>query len=134
VSPAPDPGRQGPFFKDGDRPEDVLVAELEGRPVGYIQLHPPTKLASNAHVLQVRGLAVDPAEQRQGIGRLLIEAAVAEARRRGVRRLTLRVLGPNAAARAAYEAGGFQVEGVLRGEFRLGDRYVDDVVMALDLG
>ena len=133
VTPAPEPGREAPFFKDGDRPEDVLVAEVGGRPVGYIQLHRATKLASNAHVLQIRGLAVDPREQGRGVGRSLIEGAIAEARRRGARRLTLRVLAPNAAARAAYEAGGFQVEGVLRGEFLLGDRYVDDVVMALDL-
>ena len=28
---------------------------------------------------------------------------------------------------------GFEVEGVLRGEFLLGGRYVDDVLMALDL-
>ena len=133
VTPAPEPGRDAPFFRDGDRPEDVLVAEVDGRPVGYIQLHQATKLASNAHVLQVRGLAVDPRERGRGVGGSLIEGAIAEARRRGARRLTLRVLAPNAAARAAYDARGFQVEGVLRGEFLLGDRYVDDVVMALDL-
>jgi GNAT superfamily N-acetyltransferase len=80
-----------------------------------------------------RRLAVDPREQGRGVGRSLIEGAIAEARRRGARRLTLRVPAPNAAARAAYAAGGFQVEGVLRGNSSWGDHYVDDVVMALDL-
>ena len=37
------------------------------------------------------------------------------------------------AARGLYEAAGFEVEGVLRGEFLLEGDYVDDVLMALDL-
>ena len=61
-------------------------------------------------------------------------AAVREAGSRGARRLTLRVLAPNTAARGLYEACGFTVEGVLREEFLLEGRYVDDVLMALDLG
>jgi hypothetical protein len=32
-----------------------------------------------------------------------------------------------------YESCGFRVEGVLREEFRIEGRYVDDVLMALDL-
>jgi RimJ/RimL family protein N-acetyltransferase len=63
----------------------------------------------------------------------LVDAAVREARARGARRLTLRVLGPNMAARGLYEAAGFVVEGVLPEEFLLDGRYVDDVLMALDL-
>ena len=35
VTPAPEPGRDAPFFKDGDRPEDVLVAEV-GRTAGRL--------------------------------------------------------------------------------------------------
>ena len=52
------------------------------------------------------------------------------ARSRGARKLSLRVLGGNVAARRLYEACGFTVEGVLREEFFLGGRYVDDVLMA----
>jgi RimJ/RimL family protein N-acetyltransferase len=43
------------------------------------------------------------------------------------------VLGPNTTARALYEGAGFVVEGVLREEFHLDGRYVDDVLMARDL-
>jgi RimJ/RimL family protein N-acetyltransferase len=49
---------------------------------------------------------------------------------RGVRRLTLHVLGHNKTARAAYARSGFTVEGVLREEFEVDGRYVDDVLMA----
>jgi RimJ/RimL family protein N-acetyltransferase len=68
------------------------------------------------------------------VGRALIDAVAAEARAGGATRLTLRVLGPNAAARRLYESAGFVVEGVQRGEFLLDGEYVDDVLMALDLG
>jgi ribosomal protein S18 acetylase RimI-like enzyme len=64
------------------------------------------------------------------VGRALLEAALAEARRRGARKLSLRVLGDNERARALYERAGFEVEGVLRAEFHLDGRDVDDVLMA----
>jgi ribosomal protein S18 acetylase RimI-like enzyme len=115
-------------------PEDTLVAELDGRPVGYVTLAHPTPAETNRHVLQIAGLAVDPAAQGRGVGRQLVEAAIAEAARRGARKLSLRVLGGNAPARSLYASCGFVVEGVLREEFRLGGRFVDDVLMARPLG
>lgn len=111
-------------------PRDVLVAEDDGRLVGYTQFGRPTPLASNEHVLHVQGLAVDPSVRRRGVARQLLEAAVEEAGRRGIRKLGLRVLGGNTSARALYESAGFEVEGVLREEFFLDGRYVDDVLMA----
>ena len=75
-------------------------------------------------------LAVDPAARGRGIGEMLLEAAVAEAARRGARKLTLRVLAGNAPARRLYEWAGFTVEGVLKDEFLIEGRYVDDVLMA----
>jgi RimJ/RimL family protein N-acetyltransferase len=48
--------------------------------------------------------------------------------------MTLRVFAPNARARRLYERLGFEVEGVLRGEFRVADgTLVDDVLMAREL-
>jgi RimJ/RimL family protein N-acetyltransferase len=53
---------------------------------------------------------------------------------RGGRRITLRVFGPNERAQRLYRRLGFELEGVLRQEFRVGDdEYVDDLLMALDL-
>jgi ribosomal protein S18 acetylase RimI-like enzyme len=112
------------------RPEETLVAELDGEVAGYVALGAATPLESNRHVVHVRGLAVAPAYQGRGIGRALVEAAVRVARERGARRVTLRVLAPNVAARALYEACGFVVEGVGHEEFLLDGRYVDDVLMA----
>ncbi|MGW1910987.1 N-acetyltransferase family protein [Streptomyces sp. NPDC002076] len=125
VSPPP----QGPFFDEHHLPEDYLVAETDGRIVGYVRIGRPTPLASNAHVLQIQGLAVAEAARGRGLGRMLLRAAVEEARERGARRLTLRVLGHNAPARALYESEGFVVEGVQPEEFLLDGAYVDDVFM-----
>lgn len=128
ISPRPATPRR--FFTAQSDVRAVLVAEVEGRVRGYVRLVHPTPFPASEHVLEIRGLSVDPALQRRGVGRALVEAAIATARQRGMRRLTLRVLAPNAGARALYEACGFVVEGVLRGEFCLEGRDVDDVLMA----
>ncbi|MFE7274310.1 GNAT family N-acetyltransferase [Streptomyces sp. NPDC057623] len=128
VMPKPQPPYR-PFFDDRHVPEDYLVAELDRRIVGYVRLALPTPLACNAHVRQIQGLAVADEARGHGVGRALIRAAVEETRRRGARRLTLRVLGHNTPARKLYESEGFVVEGVLSEEFFLDGAYVDDVFM-----
>ena len=130
VSPAPAKPHDEPFFGPATRPEDVLVAVVGDAVAGYVVLGPALPLESSRHVLEVKGLAVDPAHQGHGIGRLLVDAAVDAASARGARKLTLRVLSPNATARAIYESCGFEVEGILRETFLLEGRYVDDVLMA----
>lgn len=128
VAPGPPPASA--FFGERTRPEDVLVADADGAPAGYVKLGESIALPSHRHVLEIQGLAVDPARQGRGTGGRLVNEAVEEARRRGARKLSLRVLAPNLAARRLYAACGFAVEGVLRGEFLLDGRYVDDVLMA----
>ncbi len=71
----------------------MLVAETDGVFVGYAKLGPAISLASHEHVLELGGLAVDPDSGRGSTSRRLVEAAVSEARRRGARKVTLRVLG-----------------------------------------
>jgi ribosomal protein S18 acetylase RimI-like enzyme len=136
TSPAPRPELDSgwTFFDERTEPENVVVALVDAEVAGYVKLGRATPLAASDHVVTVNGLAVSPAFRRRGVGRALIEAASAEARRRGARRLTLRVLGPNETARRLYESAGFVVEGVQREEFLLEGEYVDDVLMALDLG
>ena len=132
-SPLPEPGPDWTFFNERRQPEDVLVAEVDGVVAGYVRLAHPTPLAATRHVLMIQGIAVDPARQGNGVGRALVDGAIAEARRRGARRLTLHVFGPNDVARRLYESAGFAVEGVLRGEFFVGGQYVDDICMAIEL-
>lgn len=124
----PSPRSSVPSATDG-----MLVAEDGGEIVGYVAVGRATRLESNRHVADIRGLAVAPEHQGRGLGRALVHAALDAARERGARKVTLRVLGPNTAARALYESCGFVVEGVRRDEFLLDGRYVDDVLMARHL-
>ena len=134
VTPAPAREEDSLFFDAGTRPEDVVVAEVAGRVVGYLMLHQAVPLASHSHVLEVNGLAVDPASQGAGVGRALLEEAKEQVRRQGAHKLSLRVLSTNAPARRLYESCGFTVEGVLRAEFLLAGEAVDDVAMAWHSG
>lgn len=130
VTPAPARADGSLFFDERIRPEDVLVAETDGELVGYLMLHQSIPLPSHSHVLEINGLAVHPEAQGTGVGRALVEEAQEQVRRRGARKLSLRVLAPNTGARRLYEACGFVVEGVLTTEFVIDDGDVDDVLMA----
>jgi ribosomal protein S18 acetylase RimI-like enzyme len=133
TSPAPAPP-DGPFFNERTQLDNVLVAELDDHVVGYGKIEHPTELGASDHVWHVTGLAVDPSAEGRGAGRALMEALIGLARERGGRRVTLRVFAPNERAQRLYRRLGFEVEGVLCGEFMVGDgEYVDDVLMALDL-
>jgi ribosomal protein S18 acetylase RimI-like enzyme len=132
VSPAPPPPGGTPFFGPRTRPQDVLVAMSEAV-FGYARVTQPIDIPSHQHVLELGGLAVMPGRRRAGAGRRLVEAIVDEARTRGARKLSLRVLGPNTAAQKLYSRCGFEIEGTLRAEFLLDGQYVDDVLMARQL-
>jgi ribosomal protein S18 acetylase RimI-like enzyme len=58
-------------------------------------------------------MAVEPSARRSGIGRHLLAAAEAEARRQGLPYIGLMVTEENAAARALYESAGFLTERLL---------------------
>jgi ribosomal protein S18 acetylase RimI-like enzyme len=118
-----------PFFDADHTPDQFLVAATPDGIAGYIRVVPPTRIASNAHVRQIQGLAVDSGWRGQGVGRALLDAACDLAARQGARRVTLRVLASNLPARRLYESAGFAVEGVLPGEFHIAGRYVDDILM-----
>lgn len=133
-SPAPTPTADRPFFGRDCVPEDALVAVDDDVLIGYVRLSHPTSLPASKHVFEIRGLVVRSEYRRMGVATVLLDAAARDASARGGRRLTLRVLAGNLPARGLYERYGFKIEGVLQEEFRVGGRYVDDVLMALALG
>jgi ribosomal protein S18 acetylase RimI-like enzyme len=122
------------FFFAESPPQAHLVAEINGTLVGYIRLRPASPLPENAHVLGIFGLAVAPDARRRGVGTALLAAAEQHARGRGARKLSMRVLSTNPEAIQLYTGLGFEREGVLREEFLIEGRYVDDVLMSKHLG
>ena len=67
---------------------------------------------------EVADLAVDPAVQGQGVGGLLLDRLLGEARGQGVRAMFLEVRESNAAARGLYASRSFEVVGRRSGYYR----------------
>ena len=81
-----------------DHIESTLVAEVDGSIAGFAVIQGG----------ELDGLFVEASDQGCGIGTALVEAAVHQARRRGLSLVTV-VAGPS--ARQFYEKCGFSVEG-----------------------
>lgn len=105
-------------------PNLCLVAEAGGALAGYCDGF----LAGEGG--DVASVAVDPARQGQGIGRVLLAAFLAEARARGASLIHLEVSVANAPALGLYEALGFRRVGTRRRYYADGS---DAAVMAAAL-
>ncbi|EPF20695.1 MULTISPECIES: ribosomal protein S18-alanine N-acetyltransferase [Cedecea] len=79
-------------------------------------------------------IAVDPAYQRQGLGRALLEHLIQELEKRDVFTLWLEVRASNLAARALYESLGFNEATVRRNYYPAKEGREDAIIMALPLG
>jgi ribosomal protein S18 acetylase RimI-like enzyme len=122
--------RRPTFFSADDDPARTLVAVRDGVLVGYVRTRPPTPLPENAHVWGIEGFAVLPAERGRGTGAMLLDALARHAAAAGIAKLSLRVLSTNQRAQRLYARAGYEVEGVLLGEFVVDGHGVDDVLMA----
>ncbi len=78
-------------------------------------------------------IAVDPAFQRRGLGRTLLEHLISELEKRDVLTLWLEVRASNAAAIALYESLGFNEATIRRNYYPTADGREDAVIMALPL-
>lgn len=76
------------------------------------------------------GMGLLPDWRGQGIGRRLIETAIAAAWERGFKRIELTVNAGNEPAERLYRAVGFTVEGRFRQAARFGEAYLDVIAMA----
>jgi putative acetyltransferase len=106
----------------------VYVADDGGEVVARLSLARDTHPAS-AHVADL-GLMVAVSHRRLGIGRALLEQAVAWSRRVGVRKLELHVFPWNDPAIHLYETFGFAHEGFRRGHYLRDGEEVDAILMA----
>ena len=89
--------------------ESVIFLAWEGStPVGFTQLFPSFSSVSMARTFVLNDLFVAPSHRRQGVGALLLDAAVAHGRALGAVRLSLTTNIANVTAQATYEARGWQ--------------------------
>ncbi|MBV8657530.1 MAG: GNAT family N-acetyltransferase [Burkholderiales bacterium] len=85
---------------------------------------------SRAHI-GVLGMGLLPTAHGQGLGRQLMEAAIAKSWVNGLSRLQLTVRADNLNAKMLYERMGFEMEGLFRQGCVLGDEVHDVWSMAL---
>jgi len=124
------------YAEEAKRPRSAFVNRLEqtpatwtfgafdaGRLVGVLSLVRETR-AKEKHKAAIYGMYVERPARRSGIGRALVERALATARQlRGLRQVRLAVVDSNLAARRLYEAAGFTVYGREEAALFVGGRY-----------
>jgi [ribosomal protein S18]-alanine N-acetyltransferase len=91
----------------------LVATDAAGELLGYagLAVAPPDEA-------WVQNIAVRRDAQRRGVGRLLLEALLAEAARRGARSTLLEVAADNAPAQRLYATYGFEPIGVRRGYYQ----------------
>ena len=89
-----------------------------------------TAVAGACEILE---LAVTLSARRRGLGRRLLDAAIADALGEGARRCILEVRESNVAARALYARAGFLVDGRRKAYYRTHEGREDALLMSCDL-
>jgi len=109
----------------------VFVADDDGRIAARLSLsrdpHP-----SSRHVADL-GLMVAEVYRRRGIGKMLLDEALAWARVSGILKLELHVFPWNEAAIGLYESFGFEREGYRKRHYARAGEYVDAILMAYSI-
>jgi ribosomal protein S18 acetylase RimI-like enzyme len=124
------PEQQSELFGEASARGDLfLIAELNGVRVGEVNLRRGSREAFKHSA--ILGISVAREWRNKGIGSALMEHAIEWAKAKGaLRRIELYVFATNAKAIRLYERFGFTIEGRRKGAVRVGDRFVDDLLMA----
>lgn len=108
------------WFEAYDRARyPVLVAEDEGRVVGWARLYPWSPRPAYARTAE-NAVYVDESARGRGVGRALLEELLRRARRAGIRVVVARIAEGNPASVALHRAMGYQRIGVMR---RVGEKF-----------
>jgi ribosomal protein S18 acetylase RimI-like enzyme len=112
---APGPGTERGYgswlVSQLDHPDVVLlVAEQGGEVIGYAYagLEGTDYMALRGPAGALYDIVVDPARRRSGVGRMLLDAAVAALEARGAPQIVLSTAEGNVAAQALFRSAGFR--------------------------
>lgn len=111
-----------------ERKHVVFFAFYLDHPVGFIGLS-RGGFIKNQHVATM-AVAVQALHQRRGIAACLIRVATTWAQAEGIKRLELTAATENEGAIRLYRDHGFIAEGTKHMSFRIGERLVDELLMA----
>ena len=105
LDPAP---RERIWREEIDRGGDVLVAERDGRVIGFASVGPSR---DEPDAGELYAIYVEPDAWSTGAGRALMDAALARLAAAGFDEATLWVLEANLRARRFYECAGWSIDG-----------------------
>jgi ribosomal protein S18 acetylase RimI-like enzyme len=88
--------------------ETVFLGELDGVLAGLLVLRTVPTISAAEEWAEITELYIEPASRRKGVGKALIEAALAHARHHGCTEIHLLVDPQNTTAISFYEAVGFR--------------------------
>ena len=106
----------------------VLVGHQEDEVIGFGSFGAYRPWDGYAHTVE-HSLYVDPAAQRRGCGRLLLNSLIDRARATGKHAMVGGIEASNTASIALHRAAGFEEAGVLREVGRKFDRWLDLLFM-----
>ena len=98
------------FFDNEFQPETVYVAKVNENYVGHMELFEGYKSSIGKFIL-IRRLIVHPKWRRKGVGRILLDFAIEECKRRQIRNLDLLVEHDNEIAYNLYKKLDFKEVG-----------------------
>jgi GNAT superfamily N-acetyltransferase len=102
---------------------EVLVARRDGAMIGHLQLVPTERPGE----VELKNMAVVPEQQGTGVGRALIEAALARAAAGGSTRMRVATAAADAGNLRFYQRLGFRMESVERDAFTPATGYPDPI-------
>jgi predicted N-acetyltransferase YhbS/catechol 2,3-dioxygenase-like lactoylglutathione lyase family enzyme len=104
---------------------EVLVARLAGHVVGHLQLTEATRPDAG----EIKNMAVDGAHRGEGIGGMLVRAAVARARAQGRSTLSVATAAADVGNLRFYQRAGFRLRSVERDAFSAATGYPRPIVV-----
>lgn len=103
----------------------VLVARSDGAVVGHLQL----VAAAEPDVVEIKNMAVEPGRRRTGIGRALIDHALAAAQRDGVSQVLVATGAGDVGNLRFYQRCGFRMLSVERDAFTPATGYPEGIMI-----
>jgi len=115
------------WFESHSDDYPLLVADLDGRAVGWAEIRPYGTRAAYRHTVE-NAVYVDERYQGRGIGAALLEALLEAAKKRNHHAVIALIVGGNEASERLHIRHGFELVGCMREVGRKFDRWLDVLV------
>jgi len=107
----------------------AVAVNQKGHVVGFVNVI-RSRRAKSRHVADIDSIGILPRYRGMGLGRELTREAIHWAHRSGIKKLSLGVFSSNIAALKLYRSMRFVLDGVIRRQYRIRNRYVDNINLA----